>query len=209
MKTIDLNSWPRLETYSFYKALDYPHFSVCADVDVTKLHEKCKKSDNSIFKAVLYGVSLTANTIEEFRYRIRGREIVVHDVVHPSFTVLTSDKLFTFCESKFTHDMDAFFRQTEIAISKVKKNPSLRDEPGRDDYLFISSIPWIRFTSVTHPIHMHPADSVPRLAWGKISEDNNRILMPLSVQVHHGLADGYHVGQFYEKFQEWADRSVL
>ena len=68
-----------------------------------------------------------------------------------------------------------------------------------------SSLPWVRFTSVSHPIHMHPADSVPRITWGKCASENGAVRMPMSVQVHHGLADGVHVGQFYTFFQEWAD----
>ncbi|WP_228105315.1 CatA-like O-acetyltransferase [Terrisporobacter mayombei] len=27
--------------------------------------------------------------------------------------------------------------------------------------------------------------------------------MPLSITVHHAIADGYHVGLFLEKFQEY------
>jgi chloramphenicol O-acetyltransferase type A len=29
--------------------------------------------------------------------------------------------------------------------------------------------------------------------------------MPLSVQVHHALMDGIHVGRYYEKFQAYLD----
>jgi len=102
--------------------------------------------------------------------------------------------------------MTEFFRRTDDAVSYAKKNPYLKDEPERDDYLYVSSLPWVKFTSISHPIHMHPVDCIPRLSWGKFSSEGNRVVMPLSAQVHHGLADGFHVGQFFSRFQEWAEK---
>jgi chloramphenicol O-acetyltransferase type A len=202
MHDIDTERWPRKPHYDLYGGLDYPHFNVCADVDITRLHDDTKSRDLSLFIAILYGVCRAANDIEEFRLRIRGERIVCHDAVHPSFTVLADDNLFAFCPVAYTRDRRVFFRRTERAMADAKANPSLADEPGRDDYLFISSLPWVRFTSISHPIHMHPVDSVPRMTWGKYQRENGRVVMPLSVQVHHGLADGYHVGRFYDRFQK-------
>jgi chloramphenicol O-acetyltransferase type A len=205
LEYIDLEKWPRKEIYRFYGSLDFPHFNVCADMDVTQLQSYIKERGLSIFTAVLFGVCKAANSISEIRHRIRGEKIVVHDVVHPSFTVLTEDKLFGFCETRYTDDIKLFFKQTEEAMANAKREPSLKDGPGRDDYLFVSTIPWVRFTSISHATHMHPVDSIPRISWGKITQEKDRVIMPLSIQVHHGLADGYHVGRFFNLFQEWAD----
>jgi chloramphenicol O-acetyltransferase type A len=79
--------------------------------------------------------------------------------------------------------------------SLIKRHPTLKDEPGNDNLLFMSAIPWVSFTSFMHPIHLHPVDSVPRFAWGKFFEQGGRLLMPLSVQAHHALLDGLHVGR--------------
>jgi chloramphenicol O-acetyltransferase type A len=35
-----------------------------------------------------------------------------------------------------------------------------------------------------------------------MKEVHGKKTMPVSVHVHHGLADGYHVGLFVERFQE-------
>ncbi len=205
MQTITIDTWPRRDLFRFYNGLDYPHFNVCADIDITGLHHHCRQSGISRFTGVLYGVSKIANQIEQFRQRIRGNQVVQHDAVHPSYTVLTEGNTFCFCETKFCEDIDLFSERTSQAINSAKKNPSLKDEPGRDDYLFISSLPWVRFTSVVHPVHMSPVDSIPRITWGRFTESRKRVVMPLSVQVHHGLADGYHVGRFFELFQHWVE----
>ncbi len=63
----------------------------------------------------------------------------------------------------------------------------------------------VSFTSMMHPTHLHPVDSVPRIAWGKFGETERRE-MPLSVQVHHGLMDGIHVGRYFYQVQDILDR---
>jgi len=90
-------------------------------------------------------------------------------------------------------------------VDEVRQHPTLEDEPGSDNLLFMSSIPWISFSQITHPIHMHPVDSVPRITWGKYFIESGRMKMPLSIQVHHGLMDGVHVGRFFIHTQEYLD----
>ncbi|TLN02146.1 chloramphenicol acetyltransferase, partial [bacterium] len=90
-------------------------------------------------------------------------------------------------------------------IAQVQAEPVLSDEPGQDDLLFMTSVPWVTFTSILHPIHMHPADSVPRIAWGRFVTREGRTWMPVAVQAHHALLDGLHVGRYYQRIQELFD----
>jgi chloramphenicol O-acetyltransferase type A len=67
----------------------------------------------------------------------------------------------------------------------MKAHPGLDAKPEKDDVLYMTSIPWVSFTSFTHPMQFHPVDSVPRFAWGKSFPENDTWKMPLSVQGHH------------------------
>ena len=206
MKTLDLSTWPRRKHFEVFRQYDYPYFSLCADVDVSRFHPWVKSQGLSFNTTVAYITARAANAIPELRQRIRGAEVVEHEVVHPSFTVLATDELFSFCNVNYTEDFAAFYAQAEAAIRRVQADIVLEDEPGRDDYLFMTSIPWVSFTNIQHPIHMHPADSVPRIAWGKYHGRGDRLLMPLSIQAHHALTDGIHAGRFYEHVQALLDR---
>jgi chloramphenicol O-acetyltransferase type A len=53
-----------------------------------------------------------------------------------------------------------------------------------------------------HPLKF-PIDSVPRFAWRKLFEDDESLKIPLSVQAHHALVDGLHMGRYYEKVQQY------
>lgn len=202
MRYLDIESWNRKEHYNYFKQLDYPHFNICGNVDITELIRFVKDSGSSFFLTFLYASVKTANRIEEFRYRIREDKVVVHDVVSPSFTVMTSKKVFSYCGVRFVDDYKKFYTDAFKKMELTKDQVNIKDEPGRDDLLYITSIPWVTFTGVTHPIHMKPVDSIPRIAWGKYFEENGRMKLPLSVQAHHALIDGEHIGQYFMKLQE-------
>jgi chloramphenicol O-acetyltransferase type A len=50
-------------------------------------------------------------------------------------------------------------------------------------------------------MQFHPADSIPRFAWGKYFQEGDTWKMPLSVQGHHAVMDGIHMGRYYETLQ--------
>ena len=125
--------------------------------------------------------------------------------MNPSFTMMTEDELFSFCTVKFIDDFNEFKNNTLKEMEKTKADRKIEDKLDQDDLLLITSIPWVSFTNLTHPIHMNPVDSIPRVAWGKYFEENGKIKLPLSVQAHHSFIDGIHIGKFFNKFQEILD----
>jgi len=205
MRKINLETWPRYEHFKFYHSFDHPHFNLTAKIDLTSFYPAVKARGISINVAIIYVLARAANEITEFRYRIRGEHVVEHEVVHPSTTILTADDLFSFCTIDYTADFQSFARTAADQIAAVLDNRLLKDEPGRDDYLFMTAIPWVAFTSLMHPVHLQPPDSVPRIAWGKFIREGGRMQMPLSLQAHHALMDGVHAGRYFEKVQGYLD----
>jgi len=84
---------------------------------------------------------------------------------------------------------------------------------GRDDLerfeginlIRYSTLPWFDFTSISHARDFSNDDSAPRITFGKITETAGRRTMPVSIHVHHALADGLHVAQFADLFQKLLD----
>ncbi len=201
MRYIDMQNWSRREHFKVFSAFDHPHFGMSANVDLTTFYPVVKQRGFSSTVALVYVFSRAANAIPEFRYRIRGEKVVEHEIVHPSITILTEEDLFSFCTLDYVENFLDFASRAAARIAYAQEHPTLEDEPGQDDLLFMTAIPWVSFTSFMHPMHLQPADSVPRFAWGKFFEDGKILKMPLGVQVHHALMDGIHVGKFYEEVQ--------
>jgi chloramphenicol O-acetyltransferase type A len=203
MRNIDMQTWPRREHFKFYSAFDHPYFNMCANVDMTAFYPFMKQRGISFTVAIVYSITRAANAIPEFRYRIRSGKAVEHHVVHPSITVLTQENLFSFCTFDYVEDFSSFAARAEEQIAYVKERLTLEDGPGEDNLLYMTAIPWVSFTSFMHPLHLDPADSIPRFAWGKLFEEGKLFKMPLSVQGHHALMDGYHMGRFYSELQDY------
>jgi chloramphenicol O-acetyltransferase type A len=203
MRHINLETWPRREHFKVFGAFDHPHFGMCANVDLTAFYPFVKRHGISFTVAIVYVLARAANAIPEFRYRIRAGKVVEHEIVHPSGTILTDEDLFTFCTFDYIENFSEFAARAAEQIAYVKEHLTLEDEPGQDDLLFMTAIPWVSFTSFMHPLHLDPADSVPRFAWGKFFEEGKFLKMPLSVQGHHALMDGVHMGRFYAEVEDY------
>ena len=209
MRKIDMQTWSRREHFEFFNTFNHPHFNLCANVDLTNFYPVIKAHGFSISVAIIYVISRAANAIPEFRYRMRDGEIIEHETVSPSVTILIANDLFSFCAIEYCPDFPEFARRAIEVMAAVKSNPTLKDPPGRDDLLFMTALPWVSFTSFTHPMRLHPCDSVPRFAWGKYFTQAGALLMPLSVQGHHALMDGVHLGKFYMEVQECLEHPAI
>jgi chloramphenicol O-acetyltransferase type A len=201
MKSVDINTLNRRNHFELFNSFDYPHFNITAPIDIADFAERCKIRNVLFTVASAFLFAKVANELEAFRYRIRGEKVVLHEVVHPSFTVMANNELFSYCTVNYEKDFSSFNKSAQEKIDLMKRNPSLSNEPGQDELIYMTVIPWVSFTSFIHPIHMNPVDSVPRIAWGKSYPDSNTVRMPVSVQVHHALMDGQQVGEYFENVE--------
>ncbi len=207
MKVIEFQSPHRRKHFEFFQAMEMPHFSMVSPISVRVLNEFIRDNHLHFSGTIVYLISKIANEIPEFKWRIRGNQVVEHDLVHPSYTVSTDEAdVFSFCFVEFTPDYRAFAVAVNTAQSKMRLLPSLEDIPDRDDYLFMSSMPWVHFTGFMHAMRTPVVDSVPRFTWGKIKQTSDEMLMPVGVQAHHGVVDGRHMGIFYERFAECCEK---
>jgi chloramphenicol O-acetyltransferase type A len=205
MRYINMDTWPRREHFQLFGSYNHPHWGLCANVDVTAFHGFVKERGLNFTIAWVYVLTRVANSIPEFRQRIHGDQVVEFDIVHPAVTVLTEeDDLFSFCFFEYRDGFSEFAPRAVELMASARAHTTLGSKPN-DDWLYMSAIPWVSFTSFRHPMRLHPTDSVPRFAWGKYFEDGGRLKMPLDVQGHHALMDGLHVGRYYLRLQELLD----
>lgn len=201
VREIDIKTWARRNHFQTFRAFHQPHFALSAPMDITTFHRYVQDQELSFTVAVVYLLARAANAIPEFRQRIREDKVVEHETVHPSTTIMAAGELFSFCTIGYEKNFGDFAPRALKRIAETKVNPTLEDEPGQDDLLFLSSIPWVSFTSFRHPTPASPIDSVPRLVWGKHFATGDRLQMPVSVQGHHALMDGVHMGKFYAELE--------
>ncbi len=208
---LDLEGWKRRQHFEFFRHYEKPWFNICADVDVTALVARCAEpAGPSFFLASLWLSLEAANGVEELRYRLRDDQVVVYPVIHGGSTVLMPDETFAFAYFDHHPSFAAFAAAAAPVLDQVKNGPGgLRPEPERDDLIHDSVIPWVAFSSFSHARIRTQNVSVPKIVFGKHRRVGDRRLLPVSVEVHHALVDGIHVGRFYQRFEELAARPAL
>ena len=199
---IDLASWKRREHFAIFAELANPFWSICADVDVTRLWLHCRETHASSFAiSAIYMALRAANDTEAFRLRIRGDKVWLHDRVNISTTVLRGDETFAFVILPMFDNYTDFENHARTEIDAAKESSTIgATGSGLDDLVYHSTLPWIRFTSLTNPTG-RGQDSIPRIVFGRCSEENGRWRMPVAVEVHHCLVDGLDVARFFERFE--------
>ncbi|MBP1640765.1 MAG: chloramphenicol acetyltransferase [Bacteroidetes bacterium] len=210
MHTIDLENWKRREHFEFFYRMDYPQYNICANIDVTHFLRFVKEHNLPFYYAMIYAVTKVTDECENFRYRVReGKQVVLHDKLHPSFTDMSSDStedLFKFVTMDMEGTLFDFVHKAQEVSASQKCYFDFAPMIDRDDFLYITCIPWISFTHLSHTISINRNDSVPRISWGKYFEQDGKVLLPFSVQVHHAFVDGIHVGQYFEKLKRYCNQ---
>ncbi len=204
MKIIDKQNWDRKEHFDFYSAFDEPFFGLVAQVDVTNAYCFSKEQKVSFFSLYLHAALAAANEVEAFRYRILDEKIVFFDTLHAAPTIGRKDGTFGFSFISFDTDINIFQQKLKEEVELVQQSVGLRlsENSSRIDVVQFSSIPWANFTGLTHARHFKVKDSVPKISFGKMLEEGNAKKMSVAVFVNHAFADGFHVGQFLDTFQE-------
>lgn len=197
-KYLDVATWARRDLFEFFRVYDNPYFNVCTRVDVTHLLTLLRRRPSiSVSLAYHYFALRVANGIEPFRYRLQNGKVLIHDVIHGGTTVLLPNETFTFAYFDFTREFDKFIDEAQQAVDKVRTGDCPFRATSSDDLIHFTTLPWLAFTSFSHARNWRTEDSVPKIAFGKFVMENERTLLPISVEVHHALMDGLHVGRFF------------
>mgnify|MGYP004502315145 CR=1 FL=1 len=205
MEYIQLSKWERKEHFLFFKQQGDPHFSLNINLDVTNFVSCLKKRGLPFYFTMIFFCTKVANEMIEFRYKIRGDQIVLHDKLHPSFTDLEKGQtLFKIITASMTDDLENFITAVKEK-SKQQKEYFNFEQEGRDDLIYFSCLPWVSYTSLSPNKTLNKTDSIPRFIWGKYFESDNKLLLPFTLGANHCLLDGWHVAQYLKKLQEQLD----
>ncbi|TFG88464.1 MAG: chloramphenicol acetyltransferase [Candidatus Atribacteria bacterium] len=200
-RDIDIEKWERRELFRFFKDFDEPYYGISIDLECTGAYHFAKSRGISFFLYYLYLVLKAVNLTEPFRYRIEGDELFLYDVVDGSATIDRENGTFGFSYMPYFEELEQFLESATLEVKRVRADQRLISNDFGQNIIHFSALPWIRFTSVSHPRHFSIRDSIPKITMGRYYMDGKRMMMPVSTYVHHALADGLHVGQFNEILQ--------
>ena len=199
---LDLTTWNRKEHFLFFKQMEEPFYGITTTIDCTKAFAKAKELGVSFFSYYLHKTLSAVNAIENFRYRIIEDEVYVFDVIDASATVMREDTTFGFSYMPYAEKPIDFAQIVQNEIERIQTTTGVFTREYPENLIHFSALPWINFSSLSHARSFSWPDSCPKISFGKLTDENGIKSMPISVHVHHGLVDGYHVGLFLDALQQ-------
>lgn len=206
MKYLDIDSWNRKELFHHFRTLDDSTFALVANVDVTNTFKDAKEKKESFFVRYLHACLIALNSVENLKYRIEGDQIAIYETIQASATIAREDHTFGFSFIEFNESFADFNNNFQKEKKRIQETRDLFPPKYSLGCIHCSAIPWVHFSGHKEPFSGNKDDSVPQLAFGKIEEKKGRLMMPVAINVNHALVDGYHVGLFFEEFQNQLDK---
>lgn len=202
-KYLDTANWARRDVFEFFRGFDKPYFSICTRLDVTNLMALLRDlPDVSVSLAYHYFALRVANEIEPFHYRLKEEKVIVYDVIHGGTTVLLPNEAFTLAYFNYDQNFGNFISEAQRSVKEAQSGDGAFRPSDRDDVIHFTVLPWLSFTSFSHARNWGREDSVPKIAFGKFTKENEHVHLPISVEVHHALMDGLHVGRYLARLEE-------
>lgn len=200
-KIIDRENWSRKEYFEHYFSNVPCTYSMTTKLDITKIIESKKK----LYPAMLYYLTTIVNRHVEFRIAFnKDNELGAYDEMLPCYTIFHKDtETFSNLWTVYCKDYEEFYKMYENDLRQYGNQKGMFGEPDVPDNCFtVSMIPWVSFEGFNLNLQKGYDYLLPIFTMGKYYEENGRILLPLAIQVHHAVCDGFHLCRFINELQE-------
>lgn len=204
-QSIDIQTWPMAQAFHYYTQMAPTSYTVSVNMDVSFLRKELKTKGIKFFPAYLYLVTRAITRQQELRVAMKDGILGYWDCLTPAYPQFHEDnKTTSLLWTEYNDNFPEFYNQylTDTKLHGESHGIlSSKGVPPANAYI-ISCIPWFTFNSFS--LHNHGIKDyyVPSFEAGGFTETSNgKIVMPLSVTVHHATTDGYHLKVFFEELQ--------
>lgn len=205
MEKIDRNTWERDEIFRFFSAVSNPFYMVSFTLDVTELKTYTKRNNCSFYYSLIYLCSKALSTVENFMYVIKDGEVYKYEERIPSFTDMKPGKELFHIVSLPVRGSITKFCETASRTSREQTCFIDMSKEG-DNLAYYSCVPTLRLTALTNERDFSDPnwadDNIPRIAWGKYTDNNGRLELTISMEVNHRFVDGIHIGKFAAELEK-------
>ncbi|HDR7946441.1 TPA: type A chloramphenicol O-acetyltransferase, partial [Bacillus wiedmannii] len=197
-------NWNREQYFEHYLKLKCT-FSMTVNVDITRLLKELHQKGIKFYPVFIYLISKLVNNHKEFRTCFNDEGVLGYwEEMTPSYTIFhKDDKSFSSIWTDYSSGCYIFYKNYEEDMRCYANVHGLFTKENIPPNTFpISSIPWASFTGFNLNINNDGDFLLPIITCGKYFNEENKVILPVSLQVHHSVCDGYHASRFLEYLQE-------
>lgn len=199
-KLVDKDKWARSIYFQHYFS-DVPcTYSISVKLDITAL----RKGGQKLYPAMLYCLTTIVNRHPEFRTAINDRgQLGIYDSMHPCYTIFHKDnQTFSNLWTEYNEDYAQFRFAYEKDRANYVSNTEFLAKPNLPENSFtVSMLPWVTFEGFNLNLQKGYTYLLPIFTLGRYYKEGSKTLIPLAVQAHHAVCDGFHVCRFINELQ--------
>jgi len=200
---IDTATWARRDTFEYFKDFDKPYFNVCVKLDAAPLKAALAARGGGSFSLACYWLATrVAHRHVPMRLRLQGGRVRVLEQVDAAIAVLRDDDSLSFAYLPNDSDWSRFEPRAQAVVDAARTGRTPFDpKVDEEAVIHFTTTPWFHFTSFSHARNWRREDSVPKIAFGRADADGPHLWLPFSVEVHHALMDGIHLGRYVQDME--------
>ena len=199
-KLIDRDNWTRDVYFQHYFSNIPCTYSMSVKLDITSL----RKSGQKLYPTMLYFLTTIVNRHSEFRTALNDEgQLGIFDSMHPCYTVFHNDsQTFSNLWTEYHENYEQFCSAYEIDRANYASNMTFSAKPNQPENIFtVSMLPWVSFEGFNLNLQKGYAYLLPIFTLGRYYDEGTKTLLPLAIQVHHAVCDGFHVCRFVDELQ--------
>jgi chloramphenicol O-acetyltransferase type A len=201
-----LRDYPRRVHVEFYRHNPSPFYSVTFELDATAVRARAREAGASTYAALVWCFHRALLTVDAFRTRLTGQDVVLHDGLRVGMTVPAPARMFTFATPDWDEDPVRFLSAARRVMAEASSHVDLSGGAA-PDFAYYTALPQLPFTSFTHAPLPDPTAGQPQTAFGRFKDAAARVQVPVSVQVNHMYVDGVDLGDLHEAARESFERA--
>lgn len=197
---INKSGWNRKEYFDHYYSEVPCTYSMTTKLDITAIIKK----NYRLYPTMLYYLGTIVNRHPEFRTGFnKDGELGIYSELIPSYTVFHKDtETFSELWTQYSENYEEFCAAYEDDMEKYGENKGLVGKPNVPDNIFtVSAVPWTVFDGFNLNLQRGYNYLIPVFTMGRYYHEDGKFLLPLAIQVHHAVCDGFHVARFINELQ--------
>ncbi len=204
--SIDVQTWPRGQIFYYFTKMAPSGYSMTVDLDITVMKLALKNRKIKFFPAYLWLTTKIINKQIEFKVALNNDVLGFWDVLTPLYaTFHEDDKTISLMWTEYNDCFSDFYNNYLKNQEKFGNNHGILSQPDRlppANCYVVSCLPWVEFKHFSFHSFENKDYFFPTIEAGKIYESNGKVLLPLSITVHHASTDGWHIKNFLDDLQD-------
>lgn len=167
-------------------------------------------SGKPLYPAMLHAIATVVNHHEEFRTALDEHGVLgIYDVLYPFYTIFHKEsETFSNLWTQYDPSYERFAALYAVDQKRYSTVEGFSAKPDCPPNVFpVSMVPWEHFES----FHLHLQKGydylLPIFTMGRFKMEQEQVLLPLAVQAHHAVCDGFHVCRFLDELRTYIKKA--